>query len=329
MRQIISRAPLRVSFVGGGTDRREWFEKQNGAVVSAAIQQYVYVSVRRLPSIFDFNFRIVTSRVEQVNTLDEIEQPIVREVLRFLANPNDRLEIVYNADLPGKSGMGSSSSFAVACIEAVSSFYNRKLNKAEIAELAIKIERDILKEAGGLQDQIAAAYGGINKIKFSRSKFEVESIELSENQIEKMQKTFFLVFTKFIRTASKVEARKTADIENFNIIHKKIYEQVDDFHKEILSEELDVSKLGEFLSQNWQFKKQLDRTVSNKVLDQIYNQFLNCGVKGGKLLGAGSGGFFLFAKDKSYIPSTQIAEEFFLLPFTVDFTGVCTIYRNL
>jgi D-glycero-alpha-D-manno-heptose-7-phosphate kinase len=294
---IIVRAPLRVSFFGGGTDHPSWFRRpEPGAVLSTTIDKYIYIQLRRLPAVFDFNYRVVWRMVEQVATLDEIQHPIVREVLRhYAADADCGYEVVYNADLPARSGLGSSSSFTVAMLHAFLANQSRLVTKSFLAREAIRLEQDILGEPVGCQDQVAAAYGGLSRIDFSAEGGPtVSPVTVSPARKAALEQHLMLFFTHFTRSASDIEARKIESFDSKTAEMRRLHAQVAEGERLLLSETTPIAEFGGLLHEAWEKKRTLAASVSNPDIDQAYAAARAAGAIGGKLLGAGGGGFLLF-----------------------------------
>lgn len=294
---IIIRTPLRVSFFGGGTDHPSWFRRgEPGAVLSTSIDKYIYIQLRRLPAVFDFNYRVLWSKVEQVRTIAEIEHPIVRTVLaNFAAAEETGYEIVYNADLPARSGLGSSSTFTVAMLHAFLANQGRMASKAFLAREAIRIEQDLLNEPVGSQDQVAAAYGGLNQIDFEgQDDVRVTRVAAPPNRIAELEKSLMLFFTGFTRSASGIEATKIESFDKKQAELRAMYAMVAQGRHIIESEGASLDEFGALLHEAWRAKRSLSDAVSTSAIDDVYMAGLRAGAYGGKLLGAGGGGFILF-----------------------------------
>lgn len=290
---IISKTPLRISFFGGGTDYPVWYRENRGAVLSTTIDKYCYLTVRYLPPFFPYKHRIVYSKVETINDRNEILHPVVRTALEFL-DIKKGMEIHYDADLPARTGLGSSSSFTVGLLNSLYALKGIISSKHQLAKEAIYIERDVLGENVGSQDQTAAAYGGFNKISFfGNDEINLEPITLGKERVSSLQNHLMLFFTGFSRTASEIAKKQ---IENTPQKKKELtlmYQMVDEA-KSILGGNRDIGEFGKLLNEAWQLKRSLSDTISNPAIDAIYEKALKAGARGGKLLGAGGGGFILF-----------------------------------
>jgi D-glycero-alpha-D-manno-heptose-7-phosphate kinase len=291
---IICRTPLRISFFGGGTDFPEWYKNNKGAVISTSIDKYSYITARYLPNIFKYKFRLRYFVTEEVDSLKAIKHSSYREILkRVKLNPNQTVELVHNSDLPAMSGLGSSSSNTVGAINALNLLNKKKLSKKQIAQEAIKIEQDILNEYVGSQDQVVASYGGFNYIRFSKNNFKLSQFK-NKNNLMQIEKSLLLIYTGIQRSAQKIEKDKlNRMILNLNYLHS-INQITEEAKKLIGSNSFKISEFGTLLSEQWNNKKKLSKFVSIKKIDDMYDIAINSGAYGGKLLGAGSGGFLLF-----------------------------------
>ena len=290
---IISRTPFRISFFGGGTDYPAWFRENGGAVLSTAIDKYCYISCRYLPQFFEHKYRIVYSKIENTKVVREIEHPAVRAVLTWL-KCDKGLEIHHDGDLPARSGLGSSSSFTVGLINAVMALSGKYISSAELADCAIHIEQNILKENVGSQDQIAVAYGGFNRVEFKTDgTYDVTSIILPSERRQMLESHLMLFFTGLSRFSSDVEKTKIDNYKNREVELRKIAEMVSEAMDILNGPDRHLLEFGKLLDEGWRYKKSLSDKVSMPVIDQIYDAALKAGAIGGKILGAGGGGFLL------------------------------------
>jgi D-glycero-alpha-D-manno-heptose-7-phosphate kinase len=291
---IISRTPFRVSLFGGGTDYPAWYCRNGGAVIGMTIDKYCYLSVRRLPPFFEHKHRIVWSDIELVNDITEIKHPAVRAILQEY-HTDIGLEVSYNADLPARSGLGSSSSFTVGLLNALNALQGRMISKKDLADEAIRIEQDVMKEAVGSQDQIWAAFGGFNIINFSQdSTYEVSPLIMSTKIRHELHSSFMLFFTGFSRFAGVLAAKQ---ISNFEKKANDLFSlsQLCKSANSVLQQSHNVvSELGKLMNESWVLKRGLAEGVTNPEIDDIYRAGIEAGALGGKLLGAGGGGFMLF-----------------------------------
>ena len=290
---IISRTPFRISFFGGGTDYPVWYEENGGAVLATTINKYCYISCRYLPPFFEHKHRIIYSQTELVPDVDEIQHPSVRETLKFMGI-TDGMEIHHDGDLPARTGLGSSSSFTVGLLHALYALKGKMPSKMELALKAIHIEQEILRENVGSQDQVLAAFGGFNRIDFSeKNNFQVHPITLSRERLELLQGHLMLLFTGFSRTASQIAGEQIKATPNKKRELKEMYRMVDEAIN-ILNGENDLSAFGKLLHQTWQLKRSLTDKISTPDIDSVYDTAIGAGATGGKILGAGGGGFVLF-----------------------------------
>lgn len=290
---IITRTPFRISFFGGGTDYPVWYKENGGAVLSASINNYCYITCRHLPPFFDHRHRLVWSKIEAVKELGEIQHPTARETLKFL-NVKKGVEIHHDADLPSRSGLGSSSAFTVGLLHALYALQGRLVTKRQLALDAINIEQGIIKENVGSQDQVAAAFGGFNKIEFGGPQhISVSPLTLKSDKLRSLESCLLLFFTGLTRNASDIAAeqiRTTPEkIKELQIMRSMVDEAI-----RIIDKKNDLDDFGRLLHESWQIKRQLTSQITNKRIDEIYEAGRQVGAIGGKLLGAGSGGFMLF-----------------------------------
>jgi len=282
-----------MSFFGGGTDFPAFFDKHGGKVISTSIDKYCYVNIRHLPPFFEYSNDITYSKREQVKSVDEIEHPAIREAMKFL-NMRD-LTLTYDADLPARSGLGTSSSFAVAMLMGFHSLKGKYVDKRRLAEEAIHLERDLCGESGGLQDQIAAAYGGLNEITFSKDGFEVNPIIISKERKDALNDKLMLFFTGFSRFSFTVQKKHEIAIRSEDSKLLEMLALVDKAEEVLTCGDLD--EFGRMLDYTWRLKRSVNSAVTTDEIDQAYEVAMRAGALGGKLLGAGGGGFILF-----YVP---------------------------
>ena len=292
---IITKTPYRISFFGGGSDYPEWFNEHNGEVISSTINKYLYISCRELPHFFRHKFRVVYSKIENVKKISEINHNGVKQLLLH-SKIKDGLEIHYDGDLPSRSGMGSSSCFIVGLMNALLRFQDQDISKKKLAQESIHIERNVMKENVGWQDQIAASYGGFNNIIFKENGYKVNKIICKKSFKDNLNKKLFLLYTGKSRTAEKITRSYTNKLKNKkkqNI--NKILNFVSEAKKIIKNNNTD--DFGYLLNETWYQKRELSKTVSNHKIDELYIKGKKNGALGGKLLGAGGGGFLLFYVD--------------------------------
>jgi D-glycero-alpha-D-manno-heptose-7-phosphate kinase len=319
---IIAQTPFRVSFFGGGTDFSQFFNRHGGAVLATAIDKYIYHSITPLPSpLFDYSIRLAYRKVECVSSIDDVEHRPFREVLRYLNVTRD-VEISLAADLPHSSGLGSSSSFTVGLINALTAFQGRFIAQSDLAACAIHIEHNVLGDTVGCQDQVLAAYGGLNIIRFTRDDtFVVHRISLPRSRIEELDECLLLFFTGITRTANHIEQSKLESFDENQDSLKQILDLVDEAHG-ILTGNRSLSEFGALLHKTWQLKRRLATTVSSPAIDAMYESARAAGALGGKLLGAGGGGFLLFFVPPERQASVRNAlAGHFEVAFSINATG--------
>ncbi len=290
---IITKTPVRISFLGGGTDYPEYFEKHEGSVLVTTIDKYSYLSVKPLNDFFDYNIRISYTKTELVNNVEEIAHPSVRECLKFLKIYKG-IEINYVGDLPARTGLGSSSSFTVGLLHALHAFKGEMVSKQQLAEEAVIIEREMIKERIGLQDQYASAFGGLLLLKFfGRNQVDVCPIAICPERRKMFNERLMLFYTGISRTAHEIlkeQIEKTEDNHSKLIALNALVERG---IKILCNNDKNLSEFGELLDEGWRIKKQLSVKISNEEIDRNYNLAKKVGAVGGKLLGAGGGGFLL------------------------------------
>ncbi len=291
---IISRTPFRMSLFGGGTDYPDWYLQNGGIVLGATIDKYCYLSVRHLPPFFEHKHRVVWSEIELVNDIEEIRHPAVKAILEDMKF-NRGLEISYNADLPARSGLGSSSAFTVGLINALTALRGKMISKKALAQNAIRIEQEVIGEAVGSQDQIWAAYGGLNKIEFHKDgKFSVSPIIMGQQNYSSLESSLMLFFTGFSRVAPLIAQKKIDNFRNKEEELNMLSTLALSAASSLLDKNYDIKKIGELIHEAWLLKRELAEGVTTTEIDEIYKEGLQAGALGGKILGAGGGGFILF-----------------------------------
>ena len=292
---IISKTPYRLSFFGGGSDYPDWYKKFGGKIISTTIDKYIYISFRNLGPYFGHKYKIVWSKIETQNHLKSIKHNVIREMLPFM-KINDGVELHYQADLPARSGMGSSSCFVVGLLNNIFSYKNLNYTKLQLAKKSIFFEQSILKECVGIQDQISASVGGFNKIDIKKNgNFIIKKINFKKNK-SVLNKNLILVFTGILRTANQIASQYASSLTSKKEKEMfKIIKQANDGEKLLKSGNFD--DFGKLLHEAWIQKKSLNKIISNKKIDELYKHAIDNGAFGGKLLGAGGGGFMVF-----YIP---------------------------
>lgn len=324
---VITRTPFRVSFFGGGTDRYEWFSENEGGVLSCTIDKYCYLTLRKLPPFFEHKHRIVYSKVENVTDIDDIKHPVVREVFRYLAVVEGK-ELHHDGDLPAGSGLGSSSSFTVGLLMALSALRGRFASKKWLADTAIYIERELLKEAVGMQDQIAVAQGGFNHIKFKKDgKYRVNPVLVNGSDKSELESHLMLFFTGISRFSSDISKSQIDKIEQKREKYSKLTLLLDDALRLFGKDYLCIKDFGSLLNESWLIKRALSDSVTNERVDLMYQKAIECGAYGGKLTGAGGGGFMLICAPPE--KHTRIKEALYpniYVPFKFENSGSSVIY---
>ncbi|MBF0160320.1 MAG: kinase [Magnetococcales bacterium] len=326
---IITRTPFRISFFGGGTDYPAWYQEHGGAVLSTTIDKYCFITVRDLPSFFDYNFRIRYYKREETQTVDEILHPSVRECLRFVKWQTG-VEMVHSADLPAQSGLGSSSTFTVGLLNALYSLQYKLPTKRELALSAIHVEQKMIGENVGSQDQTSAAFGGLNYIEFgSIQHISVQPLIMRPDKLAAFQNHLMLFFTGFSRVASDIAGEQIKLIPNKTDALHQMRSMVHEAVTILLSEGDDLGDFGRLLHQQWLIKRSMTHLISNPHIDQIYQTGLQAGAIGGKLLGAGGGGFMLFFAHPDQHDSIRSALHNLLhVPFRFEQLGSQVIYHG-
>jgi D-glycero-alpha-D-manno-heptose-7-phosphate kinase len=319
---IISRTPFRVSFFGGGTDYPDWFHEHGGAVLATTIDKYCYISVRELPPFFDHRFRVVYSIVENVQEVADITHPAVRAVLQRL-EVDRGLEIHHDGDLPARAGLGSSSAFTVGLLHAVHALRGRHTSKEALASEAIHVEQCMLREPVGLQDQISAAYGGFNHILFRPDgTYEVVPMIIPRDRLAALQDHLLLVFTGISRLAPAVAQTVIDNLKNRTGELKAMQQMVDRAIELLASPTADIVEFGRLLDESWRLKRRLSDRVSNSEVDSLYDTAMRAGAIGGKLLGAGGGGFvLLFVRPEVRARVVEAVRTLITVPFKFDMSG--------
>lgn len=319
---IITRTPFRISFFGGGTDYPTWYREHGGAVLATTIDKYCHISCRHLPPFFEHKHRIVYSAIENVREVTEIKHPSVRAVLGC-GRHDDGLEIHHDGDLPARSGLGSSSSFTVGLIHALAALNGKYITKEELAKSAIDVEQNIIKESVGSQDQISAAFGGFNRIDFKpNDTFEVAPVILPPARLKEFHGHHMLCFTGFSRIASEVAEAKMANFKHRQAELHRMREMVDEAIELLRNEGNSMRAFGELLHEGWLRKRSLSEKVSTPDIDHLYEEALRAGAIGGKLLGAGGGGFLLLFADPDAQPRIRERLKGLIhVPFEFDDSG--------
>lgn len=323
---IISRTPFRISFFGGGTDYPTWYKQNGGAVLSTSFDKYCYITCRRLPPFFDHKYRIAYSKVENTKSIIDIEHPAVRAVLGEM-DFDHGLEVHSDADLPARSGLGSSSSFVVGMLHSLSALQGKRVTKDWLAREAIRIEQEVLRENVGSQDQTAAAHGGFNIIHFRRDgSLNVEPLVVCAQRKQELNDHLMLFFTGFSRISSEIAKAQVANMDKKSAELHRMRAMVDDA-VEILCKGQDICAFGELLHSGWMHKRAMSDQVSNSSIDALYDTARKAGAIGGKLLGAGGGGFMLmFVTPDKQVAVKEALKDLIYVPFKFESSGSQVIY---
>ena len=324
---IISQTPFRISFFGGGTDYPAYYKEHGGTVLATTIDKYCYITCRYLPKFFEHSSRLVYSKTELVNSIDEIKHPAIRECLRFMKITKG-VEIHHDADLPARSGLGSSSSFTVGLLHALYALKGQMPSKMTLARDAIHIEQDLIGEHVGSQDQCNAAFGALNRISFNGNhEIDVRPIIISNDKLKMLQNHLVIFYTGISRTASDIAAEQIKKTpERYKEL--KIIGEMVDYSIDILKSRIDrMDDFGKLLHEGWMLKRSLTNKISNDHIDQIYERARNSGALGGKLLGAGSGGFMVFyIRPENKNKLIESLKSLLHVPFRFEFLGSRIIY---
>ncbi|MFO1478377.1 MAG: kinase [Verrucomicrobiota bacterium] len=318
---IISRTPFRISFFGGGTDYPAWYLKHGGAVLVSSINKYCYLTCRYLPPFFQHRYRIVYVKSENCRTIDEISHPAVRGILKEL-NWKQGLEIHHDADLPARGGMGSSSAFTVGFLHALHALRGRMVSKHELALQSIRMEQDVLQETVGSQDQASVAYGGFNHIRFlPGGQISVTPVTVSAERIRELESHLMLFYTGIERTAAKVAASYAVNMDD-KAPQMEAMKQLVEQGITLLNNGSDIVEFGRLLHEAWKIKRKFSQKVTNEHIDDIYNGGLSAGAIGGKILGAGGGGFvLLFVPPERQRAVRERLKQLVHVPFRFDYSG--------
>jgi len=319
---IITRTPFRISFFGGGTDYPSWYRKHGGAVIATTIDKYCYITCRRLPPFFEHKHRIVYSHNEEVRHISEIKHPAVKAVFQW-ANVEDGLEIHHDGDLPARSGIGSSSAFTVGMAHALYGLHGQMVSKSTLAKDSIHIEQNLIGENVGSQDQVSAAYGGFNRIDFYRDdSFEVTPVIIPLPRRNELSSHLMLFFTGHSRIADEIAKSQINNFDSRETELNRIREMVDESIAVLTDSRVSIDEFGRLLDLSWKYKRSLSDRVSTPEIDQIYEEALQAGAIGGKILGAGGGGFMLlFAKPEKHTAIRERLKRLVHVSFNFDDSG--------
>lgn len=324
---IITKTPFRISFFGGGTDLPAFFNENGGAVISTTFDKYCYVNVRHMPPFHPYISELVHNRFERVDSIDEIEHPLIRECMRL--HDIHEIRLTYEGDLPARSGLGTSSTFAVGMLNAFCALKGKMMSPRQLAQEAILVEREILKESGGWQDQIAAAYGGFNRIDFRDGDFSVHPIVIAPERKQELDDNLMLFYTGLQRFSSDIQADTFSKSADTKRQLTEMLALVDEAEKILCNAKTSLNEFGKLLDTNWKLKRAAGAKVSNGTIDGIYSAAIKAGALGGKILGAGGGGFLLFYCEKEKQPSlVKALERLMTVPFNFENEGTSILYYN-
>ena len=322
---IITKTPFRMSFFGCGTDMESYFKDYGGSVISTTFDKYCFVTVRHLPRFFDYSTHLTYSKMEYVNSYDEIKHPAIRNAMKMLDMHEIRL--TYESDLPARSGLGTSSSFAVGMLNAFYALKGKYADKKRLADDAIYLERVLCNETGGWQDQIAASFGGLNRINFSSNGYEVLPIIINPERKRQLNNNLLMFFTGFTRFSASIQKANNLNEKAKVIQLKEIHKLVDVAEKILTDKSTDLDDFGRLLDQTWRLKKQTGNAVSTNFIDELYQKGIDAGAFGGKLLGAGGGGFLVFYVPPENQEAVHAAmKDMMYIPFEFENSGTQVIH---
>lgn len=322
---IITKTPFRMSFFGGGTDMESFFREHGGAVLSTTFDKYCYVTIRHLPRFFEYSTELVYSQIERVQGEEEIRHPAIRNAMRMLDMHEIRLS--YEADLPARSGLGTSSSFAVGMLNGFYALKGKYADKRKLADDAIHLERVLCNEAGGWQDQIAASFGGLNRINFNKDGYQVLPIIISPERKKQLNDRLLMFFTGFTRFSSDVQKINQEGAEDKTKQLLEMLKLVDEAEEVLTNKNVPLNEFGKLLDYTWKLKKQTGKAVSTNGIDELYEKGIAAGATGGKLLGAGGGGFLVFYVEPEYREAVKKAmSDLLYVPFEFENGGTSVIH---
>ena len=324
---IITKTPFRMSFFGGGTDMENFFCEYGGSVISSTFDKYCYVNVRHLPRFFDWSTELTYSKIEKVSNVEDINHPAIRNAMKML--DMHELRLTYEADLPARSGLGTSSSFAVGMLNAFYALKGKYVDKKMLADKAIYLERVLCQEAGGWQDQIAASYGGFNRINFNADGYEVLPVIISPERKKQLNQNLLMFFTGFTRFSSEVQKANALNKTDKIAQLKEMLSLVDEAEKVLTNKHADLNEFGRLLDHTWSLKRKTGSAVSTNSIDELYAKGIEAGALGGKLLGAGGGGFLVFYVQPERQDSVRWAmKDLMHIPFEFEEGGTRVIYYS-
>lgn len=324
---IITKTPFRMSFFGGGTDIPDFFIEHGGSVISTTFDKYCYVNVRHMPPFHPYISELVHNRFERVNDIEEIEHPLIRECMRL--HDIHEIRLTYEGDLPARTGLGTSSTFAVGMLNAFCALKGKMMSKRNLAQEAIHVEREVLKEHGGWQDQVAAAFGGLNRIDFHDHDFSVRPIIISPERKKELDENLLLFYTGVQRFSSEIQADTFAKPVDKTKQLLDMLALVDEAEEVLTDKDTSLNEFGKLLNTTWKLKRGTGSKVSNGSIDELYDIAINAGALGGKLLGAGGGGFLLFYCEKEKQDNLKKAiEKLMIVPFNFENDGTQVLYYS-
>lgn len=323
---IIIRTPFRISFFGGGTDYPAWYREHGGSVISTTINKYSFLVLRKLPKIFDYNYRVRYYEKQETQEIDDISIPVIREAIKYM-NYQQGVDITHHGDLPNRTGIGSSSSFSVSLLHGLSVLKNENITKRQLALEAIHLEQEILGESVGSQDQVAAAFGGFNRINFGgESEFLCTPLPLKKSTLKELESWVQLFFTEQLRNAHDIADKKITNIKNKKINLKDMQDLVIEAESVLFSD--NIYRFASLLNDQWMIKKEMEESISNSDIDDIYKKGIKAGAVGGKLLGAGGGGFILFLTPPEKHEHVRNALQLKEVPVDFEHLGSQMIYHD-
>ena len=323
---IITQTPFRMSFFGGGTDMENYFRENKGAVLSTTFDKYCYINVRHLPRFFDYSTELSYSKTERVTDINDIRHPLIKNAMQL--RDMHEIRLTYEADLPARSGLGTSSSFAVGMLNEFYALKGKYADKRRLADQAIYLERVLCNEAGGWQDQIAASFGGLNRIIFGPDGYEVLPIIISPERKQRLNQNLLMFFTGFTRFSAEIQAANNSvrniDRDKYLL---EMYQLVDEAERVLTDKNTDLDEFGRMLDHTWKLKRQTGSKVSTETIDELYDKGIKAGALGGKLLGAGGGGFLIFYVQDEHQESVRHAmRDLLYIPFEFENGGTRVLY---
>ncbi|MDE6616274.1 MAG: kinase [Lachnospiraceae bacterium] len=324
---VITKTPFRMSFFGGGTDIEEFFKINGVAVLSTTFDKYCYVTVRHLPRFFEYKSHLTYSKMEYVNSYNEIKHPAIRNAMEML--DMHELRLTYDSDLPARSGLGTSSSFEVGMLNAFYALKGKYADKRKLADEAIYLERKLCDEKGGWQDQIAASYGGFNRINFHQDGYDVFPVIISPERKRQLNNNLLMFFTGFTRFSSDIQEANISESADRTVRLKEMLNLVDEAEKIITNKNIDLNEFGRLLDCTWKLKRSTGNRISTDSIDMLYKKGIEAGASGGKLLGAGGGGFLLFYAEPDKQKSLKKAmKDLLYIPFEFESSGTRVIHYS-